>query len=144
MKYLLIGVVLLLVLGVGGFFYLGQQSQSGTAPGLADGRLTPCPDSPNCASSEPGTVADKQVEPFPAVVWALLPGTIAELGGTVTKEEAGYLAAEFTSSTFGFVDDVEFRLGEDMVHVRSASRVGHSDGGVNSARVAALRLSLGL
>ena len=65
MKTVLIVVVVLLVLGVGGFFYLGQQSQSGVAPGLLDGRLTPCPDSPNCASSEAGTVAEKKVEAFP-------------------------------------------------------------------------------
>ncbi len=143
MKYLLIAVVLLFVLGIGGFFYLGQQSQSGVAPGLVDGRLIPCPESPNCASSEAGTVAEKQVDSFPIDVWPRLPAMIVDLGGVVTREEADYLAAEFTSSTFSFVDDVEFRLGEDAVHVRSASRVGHSDGGVNGARVAALRNGLG-
>jgi len=52
-----------------------------------------------------------------------------------------YLHAEFTSAVFRFVDDVEFLLddAEKVVHVRSASRVGHSDLGVNRKRVEALR-----
>ena len=52
------------------------------------------------------------------------------------------MAAEFTSSTFKFVDDLEFRLAEEGVHVRSASRVGYSDRGVNLVRVETLRQGL--
>ena len=63
-------------------------------------------------------------------------------GGVVVEQGEDYLAAEFTSAVFGFVDDVEFRRGEYAVHVRSASRVGYSDAGANAARVAALRGAL--
>ena len=143
MKTALIAIVVLLVLGVGVFFFLGQKSQGGTAPGLVDGRLTACPSSPNCVSSEAGTPEKKKVEPFPVSAWSQVPAAIAELGGTVTTQQDSYLATEFTSKTFKFVDDVEFRLAEDGVQVRSASRVGYSDRGVNSARVAALREKLG-
>lgn len=143
MKTVLIVFIALLVLGVGGFFYLGQQSQSGTALGLVKGQLTPCPSSPNCVSSEASTPDEKKVNPLPIVAWAQLPALIAEMGGTVTKQDDTYFAAEFTSSIFKFVDDVEFRLSEDAVHVRSASRVGHSDAGVNSVRVEAVREKLG-
>ncbi|MEM1437132.1 MAG: DUF1499 domain-containing protein [Pseudomonadota bacterium] len=143
MKTIVIGLVVLLVLGTAGFFYLGRKSQTGTAPGLSEGQLTPCPASPNCVSSELNTPEDKKVAPLPVGVWERVPGVIADLGGTVTQQDAGYVAAEFTSSTFKFVDDVEFRLDEDAVHVRSASRVGYSDGGANGARVAALRDRLG-
>lgn len=129
-------------LGVGGFFALGQYSQGGTAPGVSGGSLAPCPDSPNCVSSEEGTAADKRVEPFAPEVWDALPAQIAEMGGTVTRQEEDYIAAEFTSSTFGFVDDLELRKSPDAVHVRSASRVGYSDGGVNAARVRKLREAL--
>ncbi|MEM7281170.1 MAG: DUF1499 domain-containing protein [Pseudomonadota bacterium] len=142
MKYVLIGVVLLLVLGVGAFFYLGQKSQSGEAAGLVDGRLSPCPSSPNCVSSEANTEDEKKVATLSSDSWAQIPGAITDMGGVVTTENATYIAAEFTSKTFKFVDDVEFRLAEDGVHVRSASRVGYSDRGVNSARVAALRAKL--
>jgi len=142
LKYALYTVLALVLLGVGGFIYLGQSSQNGTAPGLAGGQLAPCPDAPNCVSSEAGTSADKAVEPLAADDWVNLPEAIAAMGGDVTAQDEAYLAAEFTSATFGFVDDIEFRLADDAVHVRSGSRVGYSDGGVNSARVAELRAQL--
>ncbi|QIQ85903.1 DUF1499 domain-containing protein [Erythrobacter sp.] len=132
----------LAVLGAGGFAALGQYSKRGSAPGLTGGTLAPCPASPNCVSSEAGTEAAKRVEPLASASWDALPGAIAAMGGQVTRREDGYIAAEFTSRVFGFVDDLELRRGEDAVHVRSASRVGHSDNGVNAARVAQLRSRL--
>ncbi|MEL7297493.1 MAG: DUF1499 domain-containing protein [Pseudomonadota bacterium] len=138
MKAILIVVVVLVVLAVGGLFFLGSKSQSGAAPGLVDDKLAACPSSPNCVSSEAGTPDDKSVSALPASAWSALPAAISALGGTVTKTENNYLAAEFTSKTFKFVDDVEFRRDGDVVHVRSASRVGYSDAGANAARVASL------
>lgn len=59
----------------------------------------------------------------------------------IVVNRPGYLHAEFTSKLMGFVDDVEFLLSsaEQVVHVRSASRVGLSDFGVNRARLEELR-----
>jgi len=142
MKYLIRGIILLIIFGIGGLFFLGQQSQGGKPAGLAAGVLTPCPSSPNCASSENGTATEKKVEPLPANAWNQLPSVVESMGGTVTQQTGDYLAAEFTSSLFRFVDDMEFRLTDDAVHVRSASRVGHSDAGVNAERVTALRALL--
>lgn len=142
MKYALSGIVILVVLGVGAFIYLGQQSKEGTAPGLVDGRLAPCPTSPNCVSSEPGTPDDKRVDPLPADSWTKLPQVIESMGGTVTQQSDNYLAAQFTSETFGFVDDVEFQRAPDAVEVRSGSRVGYSDAGVNRDRIEAMRKKL--
>lgn len=144
MKYVLLGATLLIVLGVGGLFYLGQKSQSGAAAGLVEGRLATCPSSPNCVSSEASASDGNRVDPLLGSVWAQLPAMIVDMGGTVTNRDATYVAAEFTSNTFEFVDDVEFRLTEDAVHVRSASRVGYSDRGVNRDRVASLREKLGI
>ena len=129
MKFVFIGVALLAVLGLGGLFYLGQKSQGGAALGLVEGRLAPCPSSPNCVSSEADVPDEKRVDPLPVSAWARLPALIVEMGGAVTTQDETYIAAEFTSSTFKFVDDVEFRLADDAVHVRSASRVGYSDRG---------------
>lgn len=146
MKYLMYGGIalgVLILLGIGAFFYLGMQSKNGTAPGLVDGQLTACPDSPNCVSSEAETPYEKIVDPLPASAWDALPTTLEDMGGTVTVQEDDYIAAEFTSAIFGFVDDVEFRLADAAIHVRSASRVGHSDAGVNADRVATLRETLG-
>lgn len=143
LKYLGIGLLVLVLLGIGAFFYLGMQSKNGTAPGLADGQLTACPDSPNCVSSEAETPYEKRVDPLPVSAWDALPVALEDMGGTVTIQENNYVAAEFTSAIFGFVDDVEFRRTDTAVHIRSASRVGHSDAGVNAERVAALRETLG-
>ena len=62
-------------------------------------------------------------------------------GGTIQREESTYLWASFTSKRLRFVDDVELRVDADkhIIHVRSASRVGRSDFGVNRARVEMLR-----
>lgn len=145
MKALKIGLYTIAALagaGVAGFFALGQYSQTGSATGLVDGRLAPCPNSPNCVSSETGTDPQKAVEPLPVEVWDDIPAAVATAGGEVTRQDEEYLAAEFTSAVFGFVDDVEFRKAEDAVHIRSASRVGESDAGVNAARVSDLREGL--
>ena len=134
-----IGTVALAVAATGGLFALGQVSQRKSPPRLVDGTLAQCPDSPNCVSSEAGTLDDKRVAPLPLESWEALPSVIREMGGEITASGDDYIAAEFTSATFGFVDDLQLRKSEDAVQVRSASRVGHSDNGVNAARVAELR-----
>ena len=135
-------ILFLGVLGFGGFIYLGQSSKNGQAPGLSQGQLAPCPSSPNCVSSEAGTEPGKRVETLTPGVWDKISATINDMGGTLTVTGDDYIAAEFTSATFGFVDDIEFRRAEDAVHVRSGSRVGYSDAGVNAARVDELRAKL--
>lgn len=139
MKIALFGLVAILLLAVGGLFLLGRFSQGGAAPGLVEGRLAPCPSAPNCVSSGPDTPEDHRVAPLSIDAWADLPDVIADMGGTVTTRTDAYLAASFTSKTFKFVDDVEFRRTEDAIHVRSASRVGYSDRGANAARVTEIR-----
>jgi len=60
---------------------------------------------------------------------------------TIVAEKEDYLHAEAKSLIFRFVDDVEFYFPatEKLIHVRSASRVGHSDLGVNRKRVEEIR-----
>jgi len=59
------------------------------------------------------------------------------MGGNIQMESNGYLAASFSSAIFGFVDDFELRIDaqQKIIHVRSASRIGKSDMGVNNKRV---------
>ena len=139
MKIVIVAIVVLPVLVMGGLFYLGQKSADDAAPGLQDDKLMPCPASPNCVSSEAGTPPEKQVEPRPLTAWGQIPSAVEAMGGRVTVQNPDYIAAEFTSRIFRFVDDVEFRRGNEQVHVRSASRVGRSDLGANASRVAQLR-----
>jgi uncharacterized protein (DUF1499 family) len=112
---------------------------------LVDGKLRACPKSPNCVSSESDSPSSR-VEPLtfqgpPEKAWSDLKETIRELGGKIQEEHDGFLWATFTSRVFRFVDDVEFRMvsAHGMIHVRSGSRVGYSDLGVNRRRVKKMR-----
>jgi uncharacterized protein (DUF1499 family) len=125
---------------------LGQLSRSGGAPGLVDGKLRPCPDSPNCVCSEYPGDTEHFVAPIETGAAAKSPRqAILELGGTIEKDAENYIAATFRSPLFGFVDDLEIRIdsAHDRIQVRSASRVGRSDLGANRKRVQRLRQSLG-
>jgi uncharacterized protein (DUF1499 family) len=127
---------------------------SGTRPGnlgVRDGRLAACPDTPNCVSSQSDAGdAGHAISPFafngpPAAAWAGMVDVLRQAERCVIIEKkSGYLHAEFTSHIMGFVDDVELLLDEkvSVIHVRSASRLGSSDFGVNRKRIEALRASL--
>ncbi len=67
---------------------------------------------------------------------------VSELDRTkIVQQTDDYLLVEFRSR-LGFVDDVEFVLASDVVHIRSASRIGYGDHGVNRKRIESLRQSL--
>jgi uncharacterized protein (DUF1499 family) len=123
---------------------------SGSAPanlGVQDGRLAPCPTSPNCVNSQAGD-SDKHIAPLPlkgdrAQTQALLVKLLSsEPRVTLVEQKEHYLRAEFASKLLGFVDDVEFLIGEQHVDVRSASRLGYSDFDVNRKRIEQLRQRL--
>jgi len=65
-------------------------------------------------------------------------------GGPILQEQNGYFRVEFRSKILGFVDDVEFYLPEDqdVIHIRSAARLGYYDFGVNRRRVEKIRALL--
>ena len=108
--------------------------------------LAPCPFWPNCVSSRGDAAARHRIEPFavsgdPAAAFVRLKALVEELPRTeiVTATE-DYLHAVCRTPR-GFADDVEFRVHpeEGVIHVRSASRFGIGDMGVNRERVEALR-----
>ena len=117
--------------------------------GVREGRLKPVPDTPNAVSSQTQSpthaIAPLAYRTSREAAMAALAGIVAAMpGATVLVQEADYLYAEFESAWMGFVDDVEFHLpaGERVIHVRSASRLGRSDLGVNRRRVEAIRARL--
>jgi len=127
---------------------------AGTRPtnlGIGDGRLAPCPPTPNCVASQ---VDPADAEHYVAAIafrtdarsaWAALAAAVRGSGrAEIVAERRGYLHAEFSSRVLGFVDDVEFQLdaAAKRIHVRSASRLGRSDFGVNRARIEAIRARL--
>jgi uncharacterized protein (DUF1499 family) len=113
--------------------------------GISDGRLSDCPASPNCVNSQAGDDKHK-VAPFTydgsrEDAFSRLKKAVSALKRTqIVEERADYLRIECTSALFRFVDDVEFYFPEEnVIHVRSASRLGYSDLGVNRKRVEKLR-----
>ena len=120
---------------------------SGTRPnnlGVKDGKLAPCPGTPNCVSSQSEDPQFK-IDPLPSISIADLKTIVANMERTAIIEETdNYLYAEFKSKLMGYVDDVEFYRDSDanVVHVRSASRLGKSDLGVNRKRIEEIRSQL--
>jgi uncharacterized protein (DUF1499 family) len=121
---------------------------AGTPPAKTPvGTLPPCPDKPNCVSSL-APDEDHRAEPYrlaAGVDWAAVRAAVAAMPRTrIVEERPGYLHAESHSRIFRFVDDLELLRSKsgDRVDVRSASRVGYGDMGVNRARVESLREAL--
>jgi uncharacterized protein (DUF1499 family) len=77
----------------------------------------------------------------PRLAWERLKAALREMGGTIQEQSEQYIWVTFRTKIFRFVDDMEFRMAaeENAIHVRSASRVGYSDLGLNRRRVEDLR-----
>jgi uncharacterized protein (DUF1499 family) len=125
---------------------------SGTRPsnlGVKDNRLSPCPSSPNCVSSQSDEEKHK-IDPIrftstPAEAMDKLKKVVQGMERTkVVRETQDYLHVEFRT-LLGFVDDVEFYLdgSQKVIHLRSASRVGYWDLGVNRKRMESIRTEFG-
>lgn len=112
--------------------------------GVRDGRLSACPASPNCVSSQASDerhrIAPLAFTGDPDAAFARLKTVLAQRKDTsVVEERPGYLRVELRTTLF--VDDGEFLLDreERVVHVRSASRLGYSDLGKNRSRMEDIR-----
>ena len=111
-----------------------------------DGKLTPCPGSPNCVCSQDPDPSYR-LDPLtftgaPSDALARLRTLVEKMPRThvVTATET-YLHVECRTFLFRFIDDVEFVLDADarVIHCRSASRAGRSDFGVNRRRIEWIR-----
>ena len=125
------------------FSFSGKRPQN---LGVQNGRLNACPASPNCVCSY-DTDSDHGIAPIPFT------GTPQDAIATLTQiieayplaqmiEAAeNYLYAEFTTKLMGYVDDVEFYADAEnsVIQVRSASRLGQSDLGLNRKRIEEIR-----
>jgi uncharacterized protein (DUF1499 family) len=122
---------------------------AGTRParmGVTDGKFIPCPDSPNCVSSQ-STDQSHAIEPLsykgtPSEARARLLAVIKGMKrANIATEQEHYIHAEFTSAVFRFVDDAEFFIDDTqkVIHVRSAARLGYYDFAVNRKRMETIR-----
>jgi len=125
---------------------------SGTGPpelGVKNNRLSPCPSSPNCVSSQSDD-GRHRIDPIrftstPGEAMDRLKKVIQGMKRTnLVKETSNYLHVEFRT-LLSFVDDVEFYADESqkVIHLRSASRLGYWDLGVNRKRMEAIRAEFG-
>ncbi len=111
--------------------------------GVKDGLLAPCRRSPNCVSSQ-ADPSDREhyIAPLRASMEEVRKAVEALPRTRIVLALPNYLYAEFRSRLLGFVDDVEFFFDGAAVQVRSASRLGRRDFGVNRARIEQLRRML--
>jgi len=116
--------------------------------GVKDGRLARPKSTPNCVSSQADPAdAEHYIAPIPfkgdaaAAMAAVRKAVEGMQDTTIVRAQGGYLYAEFRTKLMRFVDDVEFYYDDKagQIHVRSASRLGRRDFGVNRARVESLR-----
>ena len=120
---------------------------SGQQVELLAQQLSPCPAAPHCVTSETSQSASAYVAPIAmnglsaGAAKVVLRRAILEMGGEIQTETDQLLIARFSSKLFGFKDDLQCRMDTQaqVIHVRSASRLGYYDFGVNRRRVEALR-----
>ncbi|MGD0275972.1 MAG: DUF1499 domain-containing protein [Syntrophales bacterium] len=138
MKVLMVSILMTMVAGCS----VGRSGHIG----VHEGKLSQCPESPNCVASQSQDVKH-YINPIPykgdreqarkrmvSIIQGMKRAKIVAL-----KDD--YIHAEFTSAIFRFVDDVEiyFDDGSKTIHMRSASRIGYSDFGVNRKRLENIR-----
>jgi uncharacterized protein (DUF1499 family) len=145
-KYIVIAIGLVIA-----FLLWNNHVFAGASPtniGVSDGKLAACPSTPNCVNSQ-AIVSDKEHSIQPIQIGGDIMPRIADLKlaiqsmprSTIIKETNNYLYVEFASKLMGFVDDVEFYFDNNgkFIQVRSASRLGESDLGVNRQRIEEIR-----
>lgn len=155
-KWLLIVAALVVIAGI----LAGQlgllKGKMPTDLGVHEGRLKPPSKTPNSVSSQASLYPDHpqrayaDIAPLPlngdAAATLARIGNIIEAmeGGEIVKREPGYLYAQFTTRIMRYVDDAEFWFDPDagVIQVRSSSRLGSSDLGVNRKRIEFIRQKL--
>ena len=125
-------------------FLIFLMNCSGARPPLI-GQFSVCPNKPNCVSSK-SSLSLHKIAPLTYKgnskhARKKLLGIINSMPRTqISMENENFIHVEFTSKIFRFVDDVEFYFeSSGTIHFRSASRVGHSDMGVNRDRMEEIR-----
>ena len=114
--------------------------------GLKNQLFPPCPGTPNCVSSQEKN-SQHRIQPISfegslELAKERLHRVINSMRGTrIITEDDLYCHVEFTTQLLRFIDDVEFYFegSQSLIHVRSASRQGYWDLGVNRRRVETIR-----
>jgi uncharacterized protein (DUF1499 family) len=148
---LLLAVIAVLLLLAGQFGLLQGKPPSNL--GVTDGKLKPPSKTENSVSSQASLYPDHPMRAYAdiapiaftgdgAVAWEKLKKAVGTLPRTtVVTDSSTYLYTQSTTLLLRFTDDVEFLLDETnhVIHLRSSSRLGRKDFGVNRKRIEAIR-----
>ncbi len=130
--------------------YKNKTKHPGTKPLLGlgtNGKLAICDDGLNCFSTSGDEVHrlemwkprcyNKAMGEILDTINTYPPGQarIDKGGFSIITADADYLYVQFESMKHGFIDDVEFAVTNKGVQVRSSSRIGSQDLGVNAKRL---------
>ena len=140
------GLVLTLAGAIAILAILARVVKSPDNLGVRDGKLAPCPNSPNCVSTQSGDPRH-QIDPIPyttslAEARATLLEIVRSMDRTkIVSQTFSYIHAEFRTKGIGYVDDVEFFLDEQsrLIHFRSSARLPYYDWEVNRERMESIR-----
>ena len=159
MSFLAYGGILVALIAIA-LVVAGQMGMlTGKVPnglGVTEGRLKGLSKTPNCVSSQADLYPDHPQKGYASIAplkfsgdgeqaMEKLASALAKTERTVVvKREPGYIYAQSTTALLKFTDDLELSLDKPngVIHVRSSSRLGQKDFGVNRARVEALRAQL--
>ena len=135
---IIIALILASVAFIIGVRMIVQRAPQPDRIGVAKGRLSPCPESPNCVSSFEGANPFAYQSDRASVRTALVEILEDWPRTKVIQSTEDYIHVEFRSRVFSFIDDGEFYLPteDSVVHYRFAARTGHSDMGANASRAA--------
>ena len=158
-RYALLFVLAIAIIALA-LFVAGQMGLlRGKSPadlGLTEGKLKRPSKTENSVSSQAALWPDHprlayaQIEPIAysgsaAEAMKKLATELSAMPRTsIISSQANYIYAQCGTKLLKFTDDIEFALDEaaSVIHVRSASRLGQKDFGVNRARVEAIRASM--
>ncbi|MEM1282237.1 MAG: DUF1499 domain-containing protein [Chlamydiota bacterium] len=146
MKFIFISIITLIAFAIVVLWVSNKRVPSNL--GVKNGMFSPCPNKPNCVSSQSRN-SQQYVDPFDVKdvenPIKRIKSIVLEIPKTkIVSEENDYLHVTFSSKTFSFIDDAEFYYDRDneLVQVRSAARAGYSDLGVNRKRIEWIRAQL--
>ena len=143
---ILLGLYVLLRVGV--TFVSRTPAIGGIQSNSGNQQLGDCSNKPNCQGSQSSrksqTVDSLAIALNASNAMPTIAAAIVELGGKIAEQQDNYLHATFKTTIIGYTDDVEFLVdaAASEVQIRSASRLGHSDLGVNKKRIDRIRAYL--
>jgi len=133
----------LIALGVAGMAVAARVAAAPPGLGVRDGRLAPCPPTPNCVSTQAASndrvhyMASLPLGDQASAAERVRAALTGEPRGELLADDGRYFHALFRSPTMGFPDDVEIYIDEaaGLIHFRAAARLGQSDLDMNRARM---------